>query len=387
MSGFFIIASLVSLLVASLLAWRICALWQRDPAITLSGARKGSIFIVIILASLTFVLSRLAIDWSDYWLPLIGSWLFSLLLCGLYMILLFDLCFFLYRLGSGRRWQAGFKTRLFYLVAALALFAFAVASVQFPRTVIYQVDIDKPAKVEHLRIVLLSDIHITAVTPVSQIQKLVDETNQLEPDLIVIAGDTLDQRLAPFIDKQLAPIFAQLKAPYGRYILFGNHEYLGMLRDSHNSADEIIQAFSAAKLHVIKDQALYLDKLGLTLIGRDDYSKSMWQEERMPLSQLMVGRDRNQPIIVLDHQPRFLDELAAQGVDLMLSGHTHAGQIAPMNFIISALYQNAWGVKQIKLPEHTFTSVVSSGYGFWGLPIRLLTRSEIVAVDLHFRTP
>ncbi|MCO6548166.1 MAG: hypothetical protein J6583_10370, partial [Gilliamella sp.] len=75
-----------------------------------------------------------------------------------------------------------------------------------------------------------------------------------------------------------------------------------------------------------------------------------------------------------------LTEPAKLGVDLMISGHTHAGQIFPINLIEKLMYKNAYGLYQNE--DNNFTSIVSSGYGFWGPPIRLMTRSEIVVIDV-----
>jgi uncharacterized protein len=93
---------------------------------------------------------------------------------------------------------------------------------------------------------------------------------------------------------------------------------------------------------------------------------------------LMEGVDLSRPVVLLDHQPYELDAAREAGIDLMVSGHTHRGQVAPL--VTKWIYENDWGLLQ----EESFTSIVTSGYGFWGPPIRLGSRSELVVIEVRF---
>jgi len=104
------------------------------------------------------------------------------------------------------------------------------------------------------------------------------------------------------------------------------------------------------------------------------------RKTRRPLSELMVDVDKQQPIIVMDHQPIGLDEAAEQGADLQLSGHTHHGQIWPFHLITKAVYEVSWGYKK-KGQTHVY---VSSGVGTWGPPVRLGNTPEIINIKLSF---
>ena len=118
------------------------------------------------------------------------------------------------------------------------------------------------------------------------------------------------------------------------------------------------------------------------MIGRDDFSSYKYDVKRASLSDLIMFSDTDRPIILLDHQPRDIKDVAEQQVDLMLSGHTHGGQIFPINILVAMMYKNANGIYHDT--DHHFTSIVNSGYGFGGPPIRLMTRSEIVVIDVSF---
>ncbi|NUF27131.1 MULTISPECIES: metallophosphoesterase [Gilliamella] len=250
-----------------------------------------------------------------------------------------------------------------------------------PKIVHYQVKIDKPAKVEHLRIVQLSDIHLNELTTNRFIQQMVDKVNKLNADFVVITGDTLDKYLKPFTQNGFDKQFQQLRSKYGTYIIFGNHEYLATNQEN-NREEDIVNAFRQAGMKVLKDDIIYFDDIGVTLVGRDDFSSFRYNVNRASLSDLIMFTNTDSPVILLDHQPKDLNEPEKLGVDLMISGHTHAGQIFPINIIEKLMYKNTYGFYR-KEDDH-FNSIVSSGYGFWGPPIRLMTRSEIVVIDIVF---
>src|SRR5690606_31064942 len=129
---------------------------------------------------------------------------------------------------------------------------------------------------------------------------------------------------------------------------------------------------TSSGIRVLYDEAITVDGR-FTLVGRRDYSDA----GRLPLEEVMRGADRRKPIILLDHQPYELDVAERAGVDLMLSGHTHRGQVFPGSLITDRIYENDYGL----LRRGTFHSIVTQGYGFWGPPIRLGTRSEIVLIE------
>jgi predicted MPP superfamily phosphohydrolase len=101
---------------------------------------------------------------------------------------------------------------------------------------------------------------------------------------------------------------------------------------------------------------------------------------RKALKELVAGIDRSAPLILMDHQPFGLEEGVENGIDLQLSGHTHHGQLWPLNYITRAIYQVSWGY--VKLGEtHVY---VSCGVGTWGPPVRTGNRPEILDITLHF---
>ncbi|MBK7028664.1 MAG: metallophosphoesterase [Bacteroidales bacterium] len=226
---------------------------------------------------------------------------------------------------------------------------------------------------KELTIVLASDIHMGTLVGPKRTLKMVNRINALKPDLILFAGDMVDEDLAPVIRHDLGISLSQLKAPLGVYAITGNHEYIG-------GAEKAVKYLEAHNIKLLRDTAVLVDQ-SFYLAGRDDRDKPRFSgKERKSISQILNGIDASKPIIMMDHQPFKLDDVAKAGVDLQLSGHTHHGQLWPFNFITKAIYEVSWGYKQ-KGNSHFY---VSSGYGGWGPPMRTGNRPELVKIHLKF---
>lgn len=372
-----LIAISIAIIISCSMAVYLGKRWQFWFNFSLTGYYQIVYWTVVILTGVSIVLSRLSESISTYWLPLILNTVCAIMICSVFVTLIFDIGCWI----SKKRLKPQLTAKVVYILGICSLFYYGHEMAMEPSIVNYQVKIDKSAKVNKLRIVQLSDIHINDMTSSDRIQHMVDKVNQLDADFIVITGDTLDRRLQPFTEKGFDKQFQQFKSKYGTYIIFGNHEYLN-IKEENNHEQDIINAFKHANMKVLKDDVVHLDNVGITFIGRDDFSSSRYDIKRASLPDLMVFSNTNKPIILLDHQPHDLDEPANLGVDLMISGHTHAGQVFPINLIEKLIYKNNYGI--YKNTKQHFTSIVSSGFGFWGPPIRLMTRSEIVVIDVTF---
>lgn len=262
----------------------------------------------------------------------------------------------------------GIATAVFLLVFAGHLNAL------LPRT--NQVNISLPKKVDsrdNLRIAMVSDIHLGTVISTRRLSKIIDHINFVEPDIILIPGDLVDEDLAPVIRQNLGAMFSNLEAPMGVYASTGNHEYIG-------GANAAVHYLRKNGIKVLRDTAVQiLPKLWI--IGRDDVESNRFAgEQRKSLKEIMANIPDNDVRIVLDHQPRAYDEARAEGVDLILSGHTHHGQMWPFNYITQAMFPLSWGYKKFD-EMHAY---VSSGIGTWGPPVRLGNRPEVVVISLRF---
>ena len=241
-----------------------------------------------------------------------------------------------------------------------------------PRLRTLNLHIDK--KVDSLRslnLAVASDIHLGTIIGRSRLDAIVKTINALEPDLILLPGDIVDEDLGPVIKQNLGETLRKLKAKYGVLAITGNHEYIG-------GVEEACRYLEEHGIMVLRDTCVRVNN-DLFVVGREDRSISQFAgKRRKPLEELMTQVDKRLPVILMDHQPFGLNEAVGQGVDLQLSGHTHHGQIWPFQFITKAVYELSWGY----LKRGSTHIYVSSGVGSWGPPVRIGNTPEIVNIRL-----
>jgi uncharacterized protein len=226
---------------------------------------------------------------------------------------------------------------------------------------------------KELHIVMASDIHMGTLIGPRRTLGMVNRINALNPDVILFAGDMVDEDLAPVIRHDLGRSLKMLHAPLGVYAITGNHEYIG-------GAEKAVSYLQEHGITFLRDTSILIDN-SFYLAGRDDRDKSRFSgKKRKPLSDILEGVKAAFPIIMMDHQPFQLDDVEAAGVDLQLSGHTHNGQLWPFNYITQAIFELSWGYKQKGKSQF----YVSSGYGGWGPPVRLGNRPEVVSIRVKF---
>lgn len=258
------------------------------------------------------------------------------------------------------------------IVSLVILLGWINASI--PRVKTIRIEIPKrESRLDSLRIVMASDIHLGTIVSNSRLETLIEKMNSLEPDIILLVGDILDEDIKPVIDRNHGEILKKLRTKYGIYAVPGNHEFIGDIRKSAKYLEE-------HGIIVLRDSVLEIDD-GFYLIGREDISGARFNgTKRKSLDELKQKIDIDLPTILMDHQPVALDESERAGVDLHLSGHTHHAQLWPLNFITKAMYKISWGYEKFG-GTHFY---VSSGYGTWGPPVRIGNTPEIVVFEVKF---
>lgn len=223
-------------------------------------------------------------------------------------------------------------------------------------------------------IVQLSDVHVGHVIKKPFVERLVNRINESSPDLVVITGDLID-RDPDKIEKHLAPL-ANLKSKYGTFFALGNHEYF------HNP-ERGIEIVKSLGITVLDDKSQTLvDQSGqpfLNVVGLLDLvGRSM--DVMVPNDDLAFQKvNKNLPTIVLAHQPLWIQEIAKFQPDLVLTGHTHGGQIFPFSYLVYIQQPYLNGLHQYSNHHYIY---ISRGTGFWGPPIRVLAPSEITELIL-----
>jgi uncharacterized protein len=243
-----------------------------------------------------------------------------------------------------------------------------------PRVIEYNVSIDKYAgNMKKLKCIMISDIHLGETIGKDRLHKAVEVINGLDADLVVITGDLIDNAIEPIEKAHMLDELKSIKSKYGAYAILGNHEYYG------KHTELITKMIEDSGVTVLRDKYVKIQD-SFYLVGREDSDSVNFGYKRAKLNSLLTGVDRNLPVLVLDHQPINLNEPREAGIDLQLSGHTHAGQLFPMSLVTSAIYEEDNGY----LKDNTFNLIVSCGYGTWGPAIRIGSQSEIIDININF---
>ncbi len=321
------------------------------------GLEMGQFFsFLFVFLSFVYVLGAAAIRYSNNVfakiLNVLGSLWLGFCVIALFFFLVFDLLF-LFNLIS-------FEYKLifsFYLTMIFFIYSIINALFIFNKKIVIKSDKIKSSK----RIVQISDLHIGAAHKNNFLENIVRRINNLKPDIVFITGDLIDGK-----HKYIPGYFNILKnisAP--TYMVTGNHERVTGMRNVSN---------------LLKDSGVVLLRGGkvkfdeLSIIGIDDVEKPSVMLSRLS----KIGVSESDFNILLFHRPKKFKKIAKRGVDLMLSGHTHGGQIFPLNFLMRLYYKRVKGF--YKRGGSYF--YVSSGTGWWGPPMRLGSKNEIVLFEL-----
>lgn len=257
----------------------------------------------------------------------------------------------------------------------------------------YKITVDKSAPdMDSLKIVLLADTHFGYNSGAVHAQEIVDKINEQKPDLVCIAGDIFDNEYDAVREpEKISEILRTIKSKYGVYACWGNHDlnepilagftFKYKKEDSKQLKDPRMKRFlQNSNIQLLEDEAVLIDN-SFYVVGRKDASLiEKIEEKRKTPAQLTQKLDKDKTIIVIDHQPKELQDIADAGVDLDLCGHTHDGQTFPGNFTVKFLWENPCGYLQ----KGSMHNIVTSGSGVWGPAMRVGTDSEICTINLTF---
>ena len=257
----------------------------------------------------------------------------------------------------------------------------------------YKITVDKSAPdMDSLKIVLLADTHFGYNSGAVHAQEIVDKINEQNPDLVCIAGDIFDNEYDAVREpEKISEILRTIRSKYGVYACWGNHDlnepilagftFKHKKEDSKRLKDPRMKRFlQNSNIQLLEDEAVLIDN-SFYVVGRKDASLvEKIEEKRKTPAQLTQKLDKDKTIIVIDHQPKELQDIADAGVNLDLCGHTHDGQTFPGNFTVKFLWENPCGYLQ----KGSMHNIVTSGSGVWGPAMRVGTDSEICTINLTF---
>ena len=312
-------------------------------------------------------------------LNIIGGFWLAFMLYGFIFFLLSDITLLLLRLTGTISPETIpiFRKWAFLITAGLSVILVGGGFINavIPTVKEYNITIDKPAgDIKSLRIAAVSDIHLGSIIRKRSIMKLSSMLKEIKPDMVLLLGDIIDGEIGPVLRGDLLQYFTCPHCREGIYAIAGNHEYIG-------GAGQTIPYIESKGIRLLKDEVITLEG-GIQLIGRiDKDAKRFYGKNRKSLDELIKHTDSTKPLILMDHQPFHIDESVKNGIDLQLSGHTHNGQMWPLNYLTRLIYEVSYGY----LKRGNTHVIVSSGYGLWGPRVRSGSRSEVLMINLTFK--
>ena len=246
------------------------------------------------------------------------------------------------------------------------------------RTTRYQLTTEKPLPGGKLTIVQVSDLHPNPAAAMhsGRIPELRAKIEACRPDLLVFTGDIFDEDTAPEEFAAFCGLFAALEAPLGKYYVLGNHDLFHHWREPSFDRAALETALAKARVRLLEDTAVLAG--GVRIVGRKDYLYT--HGRRFSAKELLPGGPDGHYTVWLDHEPRDFKNAAAAGADLILSGHTHGGQVWPAGAVgMAARNERNYGKKRV---GPACTAIVSGGTGTWGYRFRTQGKTEIVCVEV-----
>uniref|UniRef100_A0AC34GSD6 Calcineurin-like phosphoesterase domain-containing protein n=1 Tax=Panagrolaimus sp. ES5 TaxID=591445 RepID=A0AC34GSD6_9BILA len=243
-----------------------------------------------------------------------------------------------------------------------------------------------PVEFENFSVILVSDIHAGPTTGKKRVEEIVEVINNADGDVVAIAGDLVDGYV-DYIGDRIRPL-ENIKSKYGTYVALGNHEYI------HENVDHWIKFFrTSLNLTVLINSAVVINrgKEELCLVGVDDFftASANVKGHKMDAEKALSECPTNvSATILMEHQPNGVAsvlktiEKIQKRVDLILAGHTHAGQmfiVWPIGYLMNHFFYGLY-----KYPPSGVQIYVSSGVNYWGPPIKMFpSLCEIVKIQLH----
>lgn len=266
-------------------------------------------------------------------------------------------------------WAPKLRAGAAFVAVGLSIVAF-VQALRSPVVIHHEVRMKGlPPERDGFVIAHLSDLHLGNVLGQRWLRRIVTQVNDLQPDLVMAVGDVIDGNAHSV--KSVIPVLREFKAPLGCWAVSGNHEFYAGLEQS-------LELLAKANFKVLRDSSVEVVS-GLVLVGVDDLTARRQQGQRnYSIADLLSARPAGAAVL-MSHSPVQTEVAETQGIDLMLSGHTHNGQIWPFTYLVKSAYPLLGGRYEVG----RMTVIVCRGTGTWGPRMRLWRPSEIIKITLR----
>lgn len=271
-------------------------------------------------------------------------------------------------------WNRIYKTVTIPIITTLVIFAIGYINIRNIIETDYTVYTTKNISQDY-KVLMISDSHYGTIFQSEKLQELKSELDAQNADIVVLVGDVVDESTTAEQMKEVFSVFGDIKSKYGIYFVYGNHDMQKYDSSPNFTEDELKSTIEDNNITILEDELLTITD-DITIVGRKDLDSS-----RKNVSDILSTASNESFILMLDHQPLEYKENASCGVDLILSGHTHAGQLFPAGYFITLLKTADlyYGYTTVD----SMQAIVSSGIAGWGYPIRTQEHSEYVVINIE----
>ena len=270
---------------------------------------------------------------------------------------------------------------------------YGIINAKIVRTTEYEITINKDGgNFKEMTIAMFGDPQFGYNIGEYHLKQAVDIINKNDVDIVCVAGDIFDNQYSAIKHPdKLIELFNQIKSKYGMYAVLGNHDVEEPILCGFTFNDDDIENKLASKemldfirksgMVLLYDENVIIND-SVNLYGRADQERpNLGNITRKESGDIFKEVDATKPLFVLDHEPREYDELEKAGVDLMMAGHTHDGQLWPTKIATDIIWENAYGL----WVKNAFHAITTSGLGLFGPNMRVGTIAEVCIIHVKFR--
>ena len=354
-------------------------------ALSYLGTRVPKFFTSDLVAGWTKMQTFLICSWTVIGLMALATFCFNFInaiICAIYVAMIWAVSDFIFWILQ-KFFQISFQHYYAGWTAIIASIAILLTGWYLNHHA-WQVDyvVKTSKKIEPLKIVMFADSHIGTTFGAKGFKKHLKKMQLQNPDIVVVVGDYVDDSTTKEDMVKSTQLLGQIKTKYGIYFVFGNHDkgYYGAAHRGF-SAQDLKNELTKNGIIVLQDETVQFND-AFYLIGRRDFSEVNEKRlGRQSMDELIKDLDKDKYMIVLDHQPADYENQAKSGVDLVLSGHTHCGQLFPFNWVGKWIGVNDSVYGYERRDKTDF--IVTSGISNWAIKFKTGTKSEYVVIDVE----
>lgn len=352
---------------------------RAKQALSLKGWHLWAFRLILLFIMFVYPLARIYRDHLPYKLEYFSEALTSWWIAAMFYLFLFILIIDLVRLANIafhfipdlvtlNKVMAGRLTALIVSLSVAGVLAYGYFNALNLRAKYVRIGEDNPLSKLNMRAVMVSDIHLGVLVDSKRFSKIVEKINSYKPDMIFIVGDLFDQDILHIPEMQGQ--MKSLKSKHGVLGVTGNHEWYSGI----GKYTEFMQATGAKAL---RNEFVTIDGK-FNIVGLDDNTGKRWGEDIPTLGEVMKKVKNKLPNIFLYHKPIGFEGAKEAGIDLMLCGHIHGGQMYPIKHITDWVYS----LKSRDFVLGGMRVFISNGVGTWGPPVRVGADPEIVVIEM-----